>query len=236
MRRSSFLYMLAALTALPLAFTHAQNLTRPQVEAIVQQYIEKNGDKLISSITDFQNRQQQAAAMSAIRPYNPVMGAKDAPVTIVEFIDFECPFCSRVQPTLSELRQRYGSRIRWVAKYLPLEFHQKAPGASYAAQAAHIQGKFWPYSEKLWQRQEFLGDKLYVEIAKELGLNLKKFNADRASAGVKAAVDQDLKDAAAVGARGTPFFLVNGTPLSGAQPTEAFTAVIEQELAKAPKK
>lgn len=209
-------------------------LTRPQVEAIVSEYVEKNGDKLIASIAAYQQRQQMAASANAIRPENPTQGPVTAPVTIIEFVDFECPFCARVQPTTAELKQRYGSRIRWVAKHLPLSFHQKALPAAYAAQAAAMQGKYWEFSAKLWERQEFLGDALYQEVAKGLKLDLKKFNADRASLKVKAIVDADLADAQKIGARGTPFFLINGSPISGAMPTEAFTQVIEAALSGKP--
>ena len=206
------------------------SLSRAQVEAIVSEYIEKNGDKLIGSIAAYQQRLQLAASSRAIRSDNPTQGPANAPVTIIEFVDFECPFCARVQPTTAELKKRYGNRVRWVAKHLPLSFHQKALPAAYAAQAAAMQGKYWEFSDKLWQRQEFLGDALYVELAKSLKLDLKKFNADRASAKVKAIVTADLADAEKVGARGTPFFLINGSPISGAMPAEAFTQVIEAAL------
>lgn len=206
------------------------NLTRADVEAIVQEYIEKNGDKLMSSIIASQQKQQLARAATAINPNTPVMGPANAPVTIIEFSDFECPFCLKVQPTVSELQKRYGNRVRWAFKNLPLEFHAKAKPAAYAAMAAHLQGKFTPYASKLWEGQAMLGDAYYVQAAKDLKLDMKKWEADRKSERVKAMVQQDMDDAQAIGARGTPFFLINGQPISGALPVEEFTKAIEAAL------
>lgn len=233
--KKNLLPAFALLALFPLAATAAP-LTRADVEAIVGQYLETHGDKTLAGIARYQQQKQAAQAAAVIKYYNPTKGPKNAPVTIVEFLDYECPFCSRVQPTLEQLRGQYGARIRWVAKYLPLSFHPKARPAAYAAQAAHIQGKFWEYNDKLWERQEFLGDQTYEAIAKELGLNMDKFNKDRASAAVKAAVDGDLADAQSVGAGGTPYFLINGKALSGAQPAEAFTDAIEEALKKSNQK
>lgn len=224
---------LLAATVLPLS-THA--LTPKQVEDIVAKYIAENGDKLVESITSAQQRQQQEALRSIVRPENPTFGPATAPVTIIEFSEYECPFCQRVQGTVTQLRQRYGNRVRWVYKHYPLDFHPKAIPAAQAAYAAHRQGKFWEFSKHMWEGQAYLSDSLYTDTAKKLKLDMAKFNADRASAATKKLVETDLADGTKVGVRGTPFFLINGTALSGAQPIEAFTQVIEAELAKAEKK
>jgi protein-disulfide isomerase len=232
------LLALAFALVAPLAFiapAHA-DLTKAQVEDIVAKYIAENGDKLVESITTAQQQKQQQMVKAIIRPGNPVLGPATAPVTIIEFSDFECPFCHKVQETVNQLRQRYGNRIRWVYKHYPLDFHPKAPPAAYASHAAHQQGKFWEFSKQVWARQNYLSDDLYTDVAKNLKLDMAKFNADRASAAAKKLVEADMADGAKVGVRGTPFFLVNGQALSGAQPIEAFTQVIEAELAKAEKK
>lgn len=231
--RSLALATAFAAAALP---GHAADLTKAQVEDIVAKYIAANGDKLVESITNAQLRKQQEAAKGIIRADNPVLGPATAPVTIVEFSDFECPFCHKVQATVDQLRQRYGARIRWVYKHYPLDFHPKAPPAAHASYAAHKQGKFWEFAKQVWARQQYLSDDLYLDVAKNLKLDIAKFNADRNSAAAKKIVADDMADGTKVGVRGTPFFLINGTALSGAQPIEAFTQAIEAELAKTEKK
>lgn len=221
----------AVIAATTLFATPAKaELTRADVQAIVQEYIEKNGDKVMEGIYAYQNKKQLAAAAAAISKHTPTQGPANAPVTIIEFSDFECPFCNKVQQTVTSVKARYGNRVRWAYKHLPLDFHAKAKPAAYAAQAAHRQGKFWEYSAALWAGQEYLGEPLYVKIAEDLKLNMKKFNADRASAAVQEEVTSDLRDAAKVGARGTPYFLINGTALSGAVPQEDFIQAIENAL------
>jgi protein-disulfide isomerase len=197
----------------------------------VAQYIAKNGDKVMTGITDWQTKQKQAVVRDIVRPFNPVKGPADAPITIVEFSDFECPFCQRVQPNLKPIRDRYGARVRWVFKMFPLEFHSKAKPAAYAALAANKQGKFWEFADKIWAKQNYLSDQLYEQIAIELKLDMAKFKADKADVALQKHIATDMADGAKVGVQGTPFFLINGKPLSGAQPTEAFIEAIEAELA-----
>jgi protein-disulfide isomerase len=228
--------LLLSLLALPLFALSAQAapaatpLTRADVEAIIQQYLENNGEKVIESIALYQEAQQRQQVSKLIGGHTPTKGPADAPITIIEFSDFECPFCLKVQPTLKAIERRYPGKIRWAYKHLPLSFHKMAPPAAYAAMAAHQQGKFWQYSEQLWKRQEFLGDKLFTDIAAELKLDMKKFNADRASKNIQAMVQMDAQQADSIGARGTPYFLVNGTALSGALPESEFVRVIENAL------
>ncbi|MFZ2587489.1 MAG: thioredoxin domain-containing protein [Alphaproteobacteria bacterium] len=205
-------------------------LTRADVEGIVADYIAKNGDKVMTGIMDWQQRQKDALVKDIVRPYNPVMGPANAPITIVEFSEFECPFCQRVQDNLKPVRAKYGNRIRWVYKHFPLEFHAKAKPAAYASMAAHKQGKFWEFSDAVWAKQNFLSDQLTDEVAKSLKLDMAKFKADKANPAFVKQVEADMVDGTRVGVQGTPFFLINGKPLSGAQPTEAFVEIIEAEL------
>ena len=221
--------VLALCMALPV-FAADKPLTRADVEGIVADYVAKNGEKLMTSIIDWQTRQKTALVKDIIRPFNPTMGPANAPITIVEFSEFECPFCQRVQPNLKPLRDQYGARIRWVYKHYPLDFHSKAKPAAYAAMAAHQQGKFWEFSKELWAKQNYLSDQLYDQVAKDLKLDMAKFKADSANAALRKNVATDMADGAKVGVQGTPFFLINGKPLSGAQPTEAFVEIIEAEL------
>ena len=209
---------------------NAAGVDKAEVEAIVKSYIEANGEALAASIQAAGQRQQLAKLQSIVTGDVPSRGPVDAKVTIVEFSDYQCPFCDRVQGTLGELRKKYGDNVRWIYKNLPLAFHPEAKPAAYAALAAHKQGKFWEYHDALWTKQASLGDKTYLAIAEELKLDMDRFNKDRASDAVKKQVEADLADAETVGARGTPHFVINGEELSGAQPASAFSAIIDAKL------
>ncbi len=166
----------------------------------------------------------------------PAKGAKDAKVTIVEFSDFQCPFCSRVEPTVDKIIEEYGKDVKVVFKQLPLPFHDKAHLAAEATLAAKAQGgdkKFWEMHKKLFANQQALDRANLEKYAGELGLDLGKFKADLDSGKFKAKVDQELADGNKLGARGTPSFFVNGKPLVGAQPFEAFKTKIEEEIKNA---
>lgn len=208
---------------------------KAQIEAVVRDYIAGHGDELMASIQNAAAKAQLAKAANLIGANTPTKGPVDAAVTIVEFSDFQCPFCDKVQSTLTDLRGKYGDKVRWVYKNLPLEFHPEARPAAYAAMAAQRQGKFWEYGQQLWAKQGQLGDKTYVAIAQDLKLDMDKFNKDRASAEIKAQVDADQADAEAMGARGTPHFVINGQAVSGALPEESFSQAIDAELKRAGK-
>jgi protein-disulfide isomerase len=161
----------------------------------------------------------------------PVLGPKNAPVTVVIFSDFQCPFCSRVEPTLQQLRTDYGAKVKFVWKNQPLSFHPNAMPAAEAAMAANEQGKFWEMHDKLFANQQKLGPDLYDQLAKEIGLDMSKFKASIAAGKNKAVILADMSAGQAVGAGGTPTFFINGKKLVGAQPIDAFKQVIDAELA-----
>jgi len=164
----------------------------------------------------------------------PVRGPEDAKVTLVEFLDFQCPFCSRVQPTLDQIRKTYGDQVRVVFKHLPLKsIHPQAAPAATAAEAAHSQGKFWEMHDLIFANQGQLGDAKYQEWAHQIGLDMDRFAKDLKSPAVAQRIDTDSQEAAKLGVSGTPAFFVNGRYLSGAQPFDRFKAVIDDELAKA---
>mgnify|MGYP002146136264 CR=1 FL=1 len=160
----------------------------------------------------------------------PVKGPKDAKVTIVQWSDFQCPFCSRVEPTITELMKLYPKDVRVAFKQLPLSFHDKAHLAAEASLAAKEQGKFWEYHAKLFANQGALDRASLDKYAQELGLNMKKFTAALESGKYKQKVDDELAEGQKIGANGTPAFFVNGKSLSGAQPLEAFKAKVDQAL------
>ncbi|MBK7860231.1 MAG: thioredoxin domain-containing protein [Archangiaceae bacterium] len=163
---------------------------------------------------------------------SPVIGAKNAPVTIVAFSDFQCPFCSRAVPTLKELEKQYEGKIKVAFKNQPLPFHQNARPAAMAGMAAHEQGKFWEMHDKIFANQQQLDRATYERYAQELGLDMGKFKAALDSNKFDAQITKDSNDGTAIGANGTPTFFINGRQLVGAQPIEQFKTIIDDELAK----
>ncbi len=156
-------------------------------------------------------------------------------VTIVEFSDFQCPFCSRAAATVAGLEKEYGDKVRLVFKHTPLPFHDNAKPASMAAVAAGKQGKFWEFHDKCFANQGTLTDDNLQAWAKEIGLNVDKFNADRKSDAVAKQIEDDMAMGQSVSIRGTPGFMINGRKVVGAQPAPVFKAVIDEEIAKAEK-
>ena len=164
----------------------------------------------------------------------PVRGAADAPVTIVEFSDFQCGFCFRVNPTVGQLLDRYNGKIRVAFKHSPIEGHTAAPLAHRAAFAAQQQGKFWEMHDRIFANQRDMSREALLGHARALGLDLARFTADFDGAASKAALERDLAEGATLGVDGTPTFFINGTPLVGAQPLEAFAEAIDKALAAKP--
>ena len=165
---------------------------------------------------------------------SPVKGESDAPVTIVEFSDFECPFCGRFfSDTLPRIESEYidTGKVRFVYKHLPLGFHEQAVPAALASECAYEQGRFWDYHDLLLGNQESLSDANYRKWAGDLGLSQPQFNECLESRKHQGRVTSDEQQAAQAGISGTPGFLINGIIVSGAMPFEAFEKVIEGELA-----
>jgi protein-disulfide isomerase len=169
-------------------------------------------------------------------PYNHAgRGDASAPVIIVVFSDFQCPFCARVLPTLDQLDKDYPGKIRLYFRHNPLPFHQDAALAAQAAVAAEKQGKFWDMHDKLFANQEKLNKDDLVGYAREIGLDMTKFSADLESAEAKQRVEADLELAKKLGIQGTPNFLINGRPVRGAVPLQQFKKVVDDELVRAKK-
>lgn len=164
----------------------------------------------------------------------PARGPAKAPVTIIEFSDYECPYCKRASSTVAEVLKHYGDKVRFVHRDFPLSFHQHARLAAEAAACAHAQGKFWEYHDRLWKADDLTEPKL-KELAKAVGLDSAKFDECLAKKPHAADIDRDIADAQAAGVSGTPAFFINGRMLSGAQPFESFKQMIDDELARAGK-
>ena len=166
----------------------------------------------------------------------PSRGPKNAPITMIVYSDFQCPFCSRVEPTIERIEKEYPGKIRVVWKDFPLGFHQNAKPAAIAARVAGEEGKFWQMHRKLFENQKAL-DRLSLEkYAQELGLNMGKFKAALDSNKYGAEVDADMASGQKVGVSGTPATFINGRMINGAYPYETFKKVVDQELAKTKKR
>ncbi|MGZ8532966.1 MAG: thioredoxin domain-containing protein [Candidatus Binatia bacterium] len=164
---------------------------------------------------------------------SPFKGPAKAPVTIVEFSDFHCPFCRRVIPTLAQLESQYGEKIKLVFRDFPIEsLHPGATKAHEAARCANEQGKFWLYHDKLFAGPSNASPELFNGLAKELGLDAVAFETCLGSGKYQAAIKQDIEEGNRAGVTGTPAFFINGRLISGAQPVEVFARVIDDELAR----
>ena len=160
----------------------------------------------------------------------PSRGPENAPVTIVEFSDFQCPFCTRAVGTVEQVMQAYPDKVRLVFRHFPLEMHKEAPKAAEAAMCANEQGKFWEYHDTLFQNQQALSVENLKTYAGNLKLDEKKFAECLDSGRMAAVVKADMEAGSKVGVTGTPAFFINGVMLSGAQPFEEFKKVIDEEL------
>jgi protein-disulfide isomerase len=163
---------------------------------------------------------------------SPSRGPRNAPVTVVLFSDFECPFCSRVEPSITQLEKDFPGKIRVVWKDFPLAMHQNARPAAEAARAAGDEGKFWQMHGKLFQNQRALDRSNLEKYAQELGLDLTKFRAALDSGKYSPQIDADMRAGQTVGVSGTPASFINGRKVTGAVPYETFKKMVEQELAK----
>ncbi len=167
---------------------------------------------------------------------SPARGPRTAQVTIIEFSDFQCPFCARVAPTLSDLQKTYGSKVRLVWKNNPLPFHTRAePAAELSMEAFAQKGEsgFWAAHDLLFKEQTHLDEADLIGYAKRLGLDGGKVTSAIRTRKYKAAIEADQGLADDFEATGTPHFFINGRRLTGAQPPEKFKAIIDEELRKA---
>ncbi len=163
----------------------------------------------------------------------PVRGSEDAAVTIVEFSDFQCPFCNRVTPTLAKIEEEYGDQVRLVFKHMPLaSIHPLAGQAHSAAEAAHQQGKFWEMHDLIFANQRDLAVPTLEGYATTMGLDMDQFRKDMKAEATAKRINDDLKEAAELSVTGTPSFFINGKFLSGAQPFTNFKRVIDEALEK----
>ncbi len=200
----------------------------PELEQQVLQIIRNNPEVIIESVQAYQQQQQkqkQQARQAFLQDFknnpgkiiasSPTTGAADARIILIEFSDFQCPFCAKAHKTVKQFMAKHQNEVMWVYKHLPLaSIHPQAIPAAQASWAAYQQGKFWEYHDALFEEQDKLGEKLYLDIARSLNLDIKKFNRDRQLA--LPAIEQDLALARQLGISGTPFFVMNQETFGGA--------------------
>jgi len=216
-------------------------LNRPfeEVKAQFQQSLRQS--KLQEARQEYLKHLREQAGVSILlrRPkvevaYDParLRGSATAPVIIVEFSDFQCPYCRQVQPTLKNLLAKYEGKVSLAYRDFPLrEIHPQAQSAAEASRCAGEQGKFWKYHDLLFANPNKLNREGLVEHARNLKLDEKQFDSCVSSTKYKAKIEEDLQEGIRAGVNGTPGFFINGILLSGAQPEAAFERIIQAELA-----
>jgi protein-disulfide isomerase len=176
-----------------------------------------------------------SAGVPAVNDGDYIRGDVNAPVTIIEYSDFECPYCERFHPTMEQVMEEYDGQVRWILRSFPLSFHSNAEPAGVAAECAGQQGKFWEMGDALFENRASLGEELYLRLAGEIGLNVGEFttctNGDEAVAKIR----KQAQDGAAAGVTGTPgSFIIdadgNAIPLKGALPYSSVAAAIDSAL------
>jgi protein-disulfide isomerase len=173
------------------------------------------------------NAEQQAAIAA---PDAPAFGPKDAKVTVVEFSDFECPYCSKAAAVAHQVREKYGDKVRFVFRQYPLPMHPNARVAAQASLAADAQGKFWEFHDRLFENQRKLDRESLESYAKDLGLNVQEFTKALEDGRLNEAVDRDMKLGEKVAVRGTPTMFVNGKRVSNPTSFEAVSQLIDEAL------
>jgi protein-disulfide isomerase len=199
-------------------------LTQERTQMAYQTYVDQLKAKTPVRVSLEPPRQKVTVAGS------PAKGPAAAPVEVVEFSDFQCPFCLRAYPTVNQVLSTYGDRVHFVYRNYPLPNHPEARPAAEAAQCAAEQGQFWPYYDRLFADQTKLSGDGLKQSAAAIGLDTARFNACVDTHKYKDRVETDIKEGNEAGVNGTPAFFINGRLLSGAQPYDVFKRVIDEEL------
>lgn len=166
----------------------------------------------------------------AIDDKTRILGEKDAKYTLVEYSDFQCPYCASAYHTVKELRKRHGNDLRFIYQHLPLPFHSHAMPAAQWLEAVAIQSpeKAWKFHDILFENQDKLGADFFKKTAKDLGVDVERCEKDAESQAVKDRIAADMEEAKQFGFNGTPGFLLNGIPVKGAYPIEYFEEIIKK--------
>ena len=245
--------LLVAALVMAVACTSKDDLKKMMKETpeIITEAIEANPEKFIDALNNAvkaaqegQGKKREVDEKKALEDSfnNPVLaeirsdesfrGEKDAPITLIEYSDFECPFCSRGFNTVMELMEKYKGKIRFAYKHLPLSFHPQAMPAAQYYEAIRLQSeeKAWQFHDAIYKNQRALqnGEKFLKEEAKKIKVDMAKLAKDIKSEVVQKRIDADMAEAAKFGFQGTPGFLLNGIPVKGAYPTQHFDDLISE--------
>jgi protein-disulfide isomerase len=210
-----------------------------QMEKAIQAFFEKNPkflEQQFQQMMKGRNPEAQPleerikAAIKVDVGDAPTLGPADAPVTVIAFSDFQCPFCKRAAPTFRQLVDEYKGKVRIAFRQHPLPMHKNAMGAAKASLAANAQGKFWEFHDLLFDNQQDLSEENLIKLAQKAGLNVPKFTKDMKSTKFDAQIQNDVDFSMKVGASGTPSFFINGVALKGAKPMASFKEVIDKLL------
>lgn len=198
---------------------NTEGVSRAELEAIISAAVAQNS--------------ATAARNTGLGTNDPYIGRLDAPVTIVEFSDFNCGFCTRFAlETLPQILETYGDNVRFVYRNMPI-LQESSSFAAQAGLCAHEQGAFWEFHDYMFLNMQSRNRAAFIAFAEQNGLDVEQFTACYDENRYAGAVTLDLLDGQALGVRGTPAFFINGRFVSGAQPFSIFATVIEAELAKA---
>ncbi len=220
-----------------------QGQSLEQVGPLIRQFLvnQRTGDARAALVADLRKAGPTVSVLFdaprqqvPVTAEDPADGPVSAPVTLVEFSDFQCPFCQRVVPTLKQVRDKYGDKVRIVWKDYPLtQIHPQAFEAAEAGHCAHEQGKFWAFHDRLFPNQQALQTEFLKRYAADAGLDTTAFDACLDSSKYQQRVQDAIDAGTRLGVSSTPTVFVNGRVISGAQPFEAFSAIIDEELARA---
>ncbi|MCF2146385.1 thioredoxin domain-containing protein [Desmonostoc muscorum LEGE 12446] len=222
------------------------NFINSQLEAEVLQIIRNHPEVIREALQAEQQQQQQQQQQakqyikqlikenpSSVIGESPVTDAMEKKIVLIEFSDFQCPYCAKAHKTLKQFIGKHKNEVTLVYKHYPLNsIHPEAIAAAKAAWAAQAQGEFWPYQDALFSKQDQLGENLYIALAKKLKLDLEQFNQERNSEEVNTAIEKDKQLAEKLGIRGTPFFFINGETFSGAVPLSKLESVLNHTLSE----
>lgn len=171
-----------------------------------------------------------------LRDNDHIRGNKEAGITIIEFVDIQCPFCARAHPTMKQIMKDYAGKVRWVYKHFPLEaIHPEAIPAALASECIWEQkgdDGFWQFVDSAFENRENLGIQLYKDLAKKIGVDMNKFEKCISERKYESKIREDYQQGINVGVNGTPTFFINGKRLNGAQPYDSFKTIIDKLLGK----
>lgn len=208
-----------------------RNPVSTELEAEVLQVIRSHPEVVWESLKAYQQQKQERLQQAQellsqelqtnpkrVIGESPATGAVDHKIVLLEFSDFQCPFCAQAYKTLKQFMATHQDKVALAYKNLPLPIHPEAMPAAKAAWAANQQGKFWQYHDALFTQQDKLGEELYLDVARNLNLDIEKFNRDRKSKAAENAIEKDIEMAQTSQIQGTPFLTMNGKTFAGAVP------------------